>query len=169
MFKIILLVVVALAIVMVLAALKRKGAGGKAGSYYLRKALFSPAERSFLEVLDHEVPAGVRVFGKVRLEDIFGVVSGLERGARQAARNRINRKHVDFLLVRASDFAPLAGIELDDRSHEAEDRQQRDAFVDEVFASGGLPLLHVPAQRSYNPAEIRAKVASMLSANKSAT
>jgi len=53
----------------------------------------------------------------------------------------INRKHVDFLLVRSNDLAPVAGIELDDSSHEEEDRQQRDVFVDEAFASAGLPLL----------------------------
>lgn len=164
MIKIILLVVVVLAITVALAAVKRKGAGGKTNAYSLRKALFTPAERSFLGVLDRELPAGVRVFGKVRLEDIFGVVNGLDPGTRQSARNRINRKHVDFLLVRATDFAPLAGIELDDRSHDAKDRQQRDAFVDEVFASGGLPLLHVPAEKSYNPAEIKATLVSILSA-----
>ena len=66
--------------------------------------------------------------------DIFGGQSGPDPSARQSARNRIDRKHVDFLLVRVGDFAPLAGVELDDRSHEEEERQQRDVFVDEVFA-----------------------------------
>jgi hypothetical protein len=152
--------------VVVLAVLKAKLAGGgaKAGVYYLRKSLFSPAERSFLGVLEPNLPPGVRVFGKVRLEDILGVKAGLERGERQAARNRINRKHVDFLLVRSTDLAPVAGIELDDSSHEEEDRQQRDDFVDSVFASAGLPLLHIPAQKAYNPADLRAKVAAALSA-----
>lgn len=162
--KLLLIVVVALIALAILAILKAKLRGsGKAGVYYLRKSLFTPAERSFLGVLEANLPSGVRLFGKVRLEDILGVKAGLEPGERQAARNRINRKHVDFLLVRVSDLAPLAGIELDDSSHEAEDRQQRDRFVDSAFASAGLPLLHVPVQKSYNPAEVKAKVQGLLS------
>lgn len=33
--------------------------------------------------------------------------------------------------------------------------------MDGVFASAGLPLLHIPAQKSYNPAELRIKLAEL--------
>lgn len=159
------IVLVVLAALFLAAKLKASGTG-QTDDYYLRKSLFTPAERSFLGILESSLPAGVRVFGKVRLEDIIGVKSGLGPGKRQAARNRINRKHIDFLLVRAGDLAPVAGIELDDRSHEAEDRQERDRFVDSAFASAGLPLLHVPVQKSYSPAEVGAKVRELLASTK---
>ena len=84
--------------------------------------------------------------------------------ARGRATNLINRKHIDFLLVRVTDLAPLAGVELDDSSHGRADRQKRDAFVDDVFRSCGLPLLHVPAQASYSVAELRESVVSALHA-----
>lgn len=132
------------------------------GTYYRRNSLFTPAERAFLLVLDRVVPDGVRVFGKVRLEDILGVVRDLDRTERLAARNRINRKHVDFLLVRETDLAPLAGIELDDASHDGEERQERDRFVDSAFAGAGLPLLHVPASKAYSPADLKARLAEVL-------
>lgn len=164
MLKLVLVAVLVLVVLAVVAALKLKtSVPARTGLYYLRKTLFSPAERSFLGVLESVLPPGIRVFGKVRLEDVFGVVKGLERGERQGAQNRIRSKHVDFLLVRATDLALLAGIELDDSSHDAEDRQQRDAFVDEVFKSAKLPLLHVPAQLTYAPIEIRGKIAALLS------
>lgn len=164
--KFIIVVVLVLVVLGILAVLMAKLAGGgaKAGVYYLRKSLFTPAERSFLGVLEPNLPPAIRVFGKVRLEDILGVKAGLERGERQAARNRINRKHVDFLLVRANDLSPVAGIELDDSSHEEEDRQQRDAFVDSAFASAGLPLLHFLVQKAYNPVDLRTKIASAIAA-----
>lgn len=164
MIKLFIVVAVVLLVVAILAILKAKAASGepKTGVYFLRKSLFTPAERSFLGVLEGNLPLGVRVFGKVRLEDFLGVKAGLERGERQAARNRINRKHVDFLLVRANDLAPLAGIELDDISHEEEDRQQRDAFVDSAFSSAGLPLIHVMAAKAYNPVEIRSKLTGLV-------
>jgi hypothetical protein len=163
MSKVYLLLALVAAVIAVLAVLKLKTAGGaKRGVYYLRKTLFTAAERSFLGVLERALPPGVRVFGKVRLADIFGVQSGLDASSRQSARNRIDRKHVDFLLVRVDDLAPLAGIELDDKSHEREERQQRDASVDEVFSEAGLPLLHVPAQQTYDPTDLRARVVSLL-------
>ncbi|MDB6168950.1 MAG: topoisomerase binding zinc finger domain protein [Verrucomicrobia bacterium] len=156
--------IVLLAMVALLAALKRKDAPIPASqAYYLRKSLLSPAERSFLGALDPVLPPEIRVFSKVRLEDLFGVKSGLGQGAVMAARNRINRKHVDFILVRANDLAPVAGIELDDSSHGAKARQERDLFVDELFKGAGLPLLRFPAQRSYSLTEMRTKVQALLS------
>jgi hypothetical protein len=137
--------------------------------YALRSALFTPAERSFLGVMDGVLPDGVSWLGKVRLGDVFVTRKGLTPSQRTTARNRINQKHVDFLLVRVSDFAPLAGIELDDSSHDAEDRQDRDAFVDQVFRSGGIQLLHVPAQATYNPNELRSKITALLSASSTTT
>lgn len=165
MTKLIILAAVILIVIALAAAIaaKIKGQGsGKSDVYYLRKAIFTPAERSFLGVLDSLVDQDIRVFGKVRLEDIFGVQKGLDRAARTAARNRINRKHVDFLLVRASDLTPICGIELDDSSHEEDDRKERDQFVDAVFASGGIPLLHFTAAKAYNPTDVAAKISAAL-------
>ena len=158
------LVIAALALFAVLAVLRVVFLGRRpnTGVYYAKKSLFTPAERSFLSVLEAVLSSDVRVFGKVRLEDVIGVKSGLERDERQAARNRITSKHVDFLLVRARDLAPLAGIELDDSSHEREDRRQRDEFVDAAFASANLPLLHVTVKKSYDPAELEAAIDKLL-------
>ena len=128
-----------------LAALKSKsGVGAQVSSgipdaYYLRKSLFTPAERSFLGVLETLQYEGVGYAYKVRLADIFGIKKGLERADRTRALNKITSKHVDFLLVQKSDGKPILGIELDDSSHEEEERVSRDAFVD-TFSS--LPLCH---------------------------
>ena len=122
--------------------------------YYLKKSLFSPAERSFLGVLESLNPPDIRIYAKVRLADIFGIKKGLAKGGAQSALNRINAKHVDFLLVQQNDGTPLVGIELDDKSHEEDQRKSRDAFVDTVFREAGLPLVHVPARATYDPREL---------------
>jgi hypothetical protein len=57
---------------------------------------------------------------------------------------------------------PLLGIELDDASHQRKDRQERDAFVDQVFAAAGLPLLHIKAARGYQPNELTAQIETTL-------
>jgi len=139
-----------------------------ADQYYVRKSLFTPAERSFVGVLETLDLTGVTIAAKVRLADVFGVKKGLERGDRQRALNKITSKHVDFLLVQSGDCRPLLGIELDDSSHEEEDRAERDTFVDTVFASGGLPILHVAAKATYSPEEVRRQIVGALAAASSA-
>jgi len=141
----------------VCANLAKKGIGDVAQSdvYVLRKSLFTPAERSFFGVLESLDLEGLTITSKVRLADIFGVKKGLEPSARQRAQNKINAKHVDFLLVQKSDGKPVLGIELDDSSHEEENRAARDVFVDTVFASASLPILHMPVKQSYDPKEVR--------------
>jgi len=62
---------------------------------------------------------------KIRLADIFEVKKWLDKGSRQGAFNRITAKHVDFLIVRQNDGAPILGIELDDSSHESDVRKNR--------------------------------------------
>ena len=152
--------------VTVLAFLKAKGGASESVAkpevYYLKKSLFSPAERSFagvLESLDYE---GVTIASKVRLADIFGIKKGLERGDRQRALNRISAKHVDFLLIQSSDGRPLLGLELDDSSHEEEDRVTRDSFVNSVFASADLPILHVTAKTTYDPKKVHRQIDAAL-------
>ncbi|HVU36439.1 MAG TPA: DUF2726 domain-containing protein [Opitutaceae bacterium] len=131
-------------------------------AFLARKTILSPAERSFLGALEAAVPEHVRVFPKVRLGDVFVTRPGLSRPERASAWNRINQKHVDFLLVRRNDLAPIAGVELDDRSHEAEDRIERDAFVNDVFRAGGVPVLHIQAQAAYSVDALRDELVAVL-------
>lgn len=129
--------------------------------YALRDAFLTPAEHSFYMVLRQalEGAAGDRaiVFSKVSLGDVFYARSS-DPSEFRTATNRIDRKHVDFLLCEPGTVRPLMGIELDDRSHGRDDRQARDAFVDQVFETAGLPLMRVRVRREYAVAELRAEL-----------
>lgn len=150
------------------AAVKARGEGPaiREAAYVVQKSVLTPAERSFVGVLEPVLPEGVGLLIKIRLADVFEIRPGLTRAARTAAFNRISAKHVDFLLVRASDVAPVIGIELDDSSHAAERRKSRDSFVDEVFRSCRVPLLRIPAKAAYNAAELRADLEAVLAKSK---
>jgi hypothetical protein len=52
----------------------------------------------------------------------------------------------------------MLGVELDDASHQRPQRQERDAFVDEVFSAADLPLARVTAQVDYEAPEVRAEL-----------
>jgi len=119
--------------------------------YRLRDDFLSPAEASFFQVLRSLVAAGLVICPKVSLAELFYVPRS---ESFQTYQNKIDRKRVDFLLCEPKTLKPLFAIELDDSSHARPDRQERDAFVDEVFADAQLPLVHIPARPAYNTQEL---------------
>jgi len=61
----------------------------------------------------------------------------------KAAFNHINGKSVDFVLLDQKSLKPLCAIELDDSSHNATDRQERDQEVERIFAVAKFPLVRL--------------------------
>ncbi|TDU69333.1 uncharacterized protein DUF2726 [Prosthecobacter fusiformis] len=158
----------AAAILMVLSAVlpwitRKRGGRGESFKYRLHDALLTAAERSFFGVLQSALSPAHLITFKVRIADVITPQKGLSGSQWQKAFNRISAKHIDFLICRADDLSPVLAIELDDASHQGEKRIQRDQMVDSALASAGLPLLRMPARKAYSPAELRQKIASILS------
>ena len=123
--------------------------------YHLRDDFLSPAEISFYHILRGIVGDRAIVCPKVSLGDLFYAATG-DYGQNRSWMNRINQKHVDFLICDPDTVRPTIGVELDDGSHANRDRRERDAFVDEVFSAAGLPLARITAQADYNTGEVEA-------------
>ena len=117
--------------------------------------LFTPAERSFLAVLETALGNQFRVMGKVRLADVISVKPGLSGSARQQAFNRIQSKHLDFVVCDPKDMAVQFVVELDDSSHQQSGRQARDEFLDKALTVAGVPVFHFQVKRTYSIQEIR--------------
>ena len=122
--------------------------------FKLRDDFLSPAELSFYQLLRAAIGDRALVFTKVNLADLFFVATGDARQNRALA-NRVDRKHVDFLVCDLKTARPIVAVELDDRSHERSDRKTRDELVGAVFAAAGLPLLRVPVKSGYSTQEIQ--------------
>ncbi len=120
--------------------------------YQVRDDFLSDAELSFYKVLAQLFKKRYVICPKVSLKDIFYVTKANDY---ITYFNRINRKHIDFLICEKSMMKPLIGIELDDSSHSKQKRQERDQYVDEVFQVAGLPLARVKASSSYNIDELK--------------
>jgi len=156
------LVVLLFAIIVTAAIVGLFTASRRSGFAYNRvERLFSPAERSFLGVLEQILGTQYRVFGKIRLADIIQTPKGLSDSSRTGAFNRICARHVDFAVCDPRTFEIIGVIELDDSSHGRESRRKRDRFVDEALTAAGLPFVRIAAQRSYVPAEIREKISAL--------
>ncbi|WP_183353025.1 DUF2726 domain-containing protein [Geomonas silvestris] len=141
-----------------MAALKAKAPKNGSLPFDSRETLFSPAERSFLGVLEQALANNYRVFGKVRLGDLVKPAKGLSNSRRASALNKVNQKHVDFVVCSATDLAVLGVVELDDQSHGREDRAERDVFVDHALNRAGIPIARFSAKKGYQIQEVRDKL-----------
>lgn len=128
--------------------------------YRRKDYLFTRAERSFFGVLEQALAGQYLIFAKVRLADLLYLPKGTE--SRQRHQNRVQSKHVDFVLCSRDQVKPLLVIELDDSSHERSDRRERDSFVKQALAAARLPIMNVRVQQSYNPQGLRTLIDSML-------
>ena len=151
-----LFILAAVILALIILRMPKRQAGPQAFPYQSREFLLSPAERSFLGVLDQVLSnAAYRVFAKVRLADVVEVDKGLKRSAWQSAFNSISRKHVDFVVCQSDNMAIVGAIELDDGSHEQRNRKDRDVVVDKILEVAGISLVRVKAATAYAPNEIR--------------
>lgn len=154
----------ALLVFVLLFVVKQRQARDAGGVFLFRKhpVLFTPAERSFLGVLDQAIGNDFRLFGKVRVGDVLTPRVDLGKSARQTALNKINRKHFDYLLCNPGDLSIVCAIELNDKSHQQKSRHDRDAFLKDACLSAGLPLILFDAQHAYSAMEISARIAEAL-------
>lgn len=122
-------------------------------SYVRRPNLLTRAEvRFYRELQAFATPRGLRIFVQVRIADLLQPT-----GRDFASFNRIAQKHVDFVAV-DSEFRVWFAVELDDWSHSRPDRVARDWFVDQAFASAGLPLIRFGSD--WTPSDLLEKISA---------
>ncbi len=149
------LIVFGIAAIALKAFLGGNRGGTKDYPYEKEQALFTPAERSFLGVLEQAVDGKLRIMGKVRLADVVKVKRGNNKSTWQKAFNRIQSKHLDFVACDIASLGVKFVIELDDKSHNQLKRQDRDNFLDKVLEAAEIPVFHFAAKRTYTVQELQ--------------
>lgn len=118
--------------------------------YRLRNTFLSTPELALLRVLQKMVEGHYVVCPKVALNDVFYIVRPNEN---VHFFNKIFRKHVDFLLCEPDTLKPAIGIELVKPVGRKETRET-DQFMENLFVSAGLPLVHVPSSDHYSESDL---------------
>lgn len=136
------------------------GIGGveeKAPYQYKRKNFFlSRAEHECYDALVEAVGQEYRIFAQVHLPTLLdNKVNGQNW---RAALAHINRKSVDFVLCDKAYISPKLAIELDDKTHERPERQERDREVERILREAGVPLLRLENKGRFNPSELAQQV-----------
>ncbi len=135
MFLLLIGVVTVLVVLVVLITKAQKGAGDEAWPFYAKKPL-SPVEQVLYFRLIQALPEYI-ILAQVQLSRLLGVKKGNNY---QAWLNRINRMSADFVVC-TKDSSIVSVIELDDATHQREDRQAADAKKDKALTSAGIRIV----------------------------
>lgn len=116
------------------------------------KPLLSNAELNFYHVMQLITAENKVINCKCRLEDLVSIDNCPER---ESFRNRIKSRHIDFVVFDPDNGHIEYAIELDDRSHKSEKAREADLLKDRIFEKINIPLIRIPAKRTYEPKEIK--------------
>lgn len=118
-----------------------------------KRTVLTDAEQVLYRRLVTSLPEHI-VLAQVQLLQVLK----FKRGARsQATLNRISQLSLDFLIVNP-DTSVVTAIELDDSTHEREDRKRADARKAHALESAGIPLIRWVAARPPNDDVIRTAI-----------
>ncbi|MCX6757626.1 MAG: DUF2726 domain-containing protein [Candidatus Nomurabacteria bacterium] len=129
-------------------------------NYKRKDFLMSRAEHEFFDILVEIVGNQYYVFPQIHLPTILDnkVVGQNWKGAFR----HIDEKSVDFVVCDKAYIKPLLAIELDDKTHEREDRKDRDVEVESILKDAGIPLLRFGNNGFFNKEEIKRLVLEKL-------
>jgi cytochrome bd-type quinol oxidase subunit 2 len=147
-------ILAALVVVVLIVGVAFKGKTEGAALPYKAKQVMSEVEQTLFFRLVDALPEYV-VLAQVQLSSFLKVTTNGK--SRQAAFNRIAMKSVDFLVCK-KDFSVLAGVELQDNTHNRADRQRNDEFKRAAFEVAGLQLVEFRARNLPTLEEIKAAI-----------
>jgi very-short-patch-repair endonuclease len=138
-----LLLIVVVAVIVVFAVLRSRSqgsAGDEVWPFYAKTVLSRPEQILYFRLIQ-ALPEHI-ILAQVQLSRLLGVKKGNNY---QAWYNRINRMSADFVVCN-KDSSIVAVIELDDVTHQREDRQAADAKKDKALASANVRIVRWQAK-----------------------
>ena len=114
--------------------------------YKERKLLTNNEYRFYYNLVQLADKYNLSVQVKMRLADIIEVDKcKITNQEYMSYFGKIKSKHIDFVLTHKYTMQMIAAIELDDKSHQKQNRIERDAFVNNALTAAEIDFI-----RSYN-------------------
>lgn len=124
---------------------------------YRRKFLLTKNEywfyKSLKEIADKY---GFAVLAKIRFADLVEVSAEADKKEYMKYFGKIKSKHIDFILCKKDNLYPELLIELNDSSHNKEDRIKRDEFVKKIAEKVGYKMVFVDGTQNLEETIIKA-------------
>lgn len=135
---------------------KNKVKTAKIYHYFAKESLMTTSENDFFDILSSVIGDKYYIFPQVHLSAIFD--EKIYGQPWRTAFRSINQKSVDYVIADKMSRKPLLAIELDDPSHDREDRQARDKLVERIFSETTTHLVRFSNYKNFNQEQIRQKL-----------
>lgn len=109
--------------------------------YNRKYAIMTEREVEFYKKLKFVCGENILIFPQIHLSNLF--FHNIKGQNFKSAFKFINKLSVDFVLVDSRNFKTLMAIELDDSTHNDQERIRRDLIVNDIFKKANFPLLRV--------------------------
>jgi very-short-patch-repair endonuclease len=135
-----LIIIFVVMVVLAISKAKRKGTTDDDWPFYAKKPLSQPEQVLYFRLIQ-ALPEHI-ILAQVQLSRMLGVKKGNNY---QSWTNRINRMSADFVVCN-KDSSIVAVIELDDATHQREDRQVADKKKDKALGSAEIRVMRWQAK-----------------------
>ena len=126
-----------------------------------KKALFTPAEKNFQNLVEQALGGKYRVLNRVRLSDVLKIRKGVSSRASQTAAKSAESKYLDFVICDRSSMKLLGAIDLVDTQGRGY-KIKKDWFVSGSLEAASIPHLRIKVKANYTLEEIRSCINTRL-------
>ncbi len=127
-----------------------------------KTSLFSPVERSFMQLLEKAVADDYKILNRVKLADVMELKAGTSDKTRSSTMLKLNAKYLDFVLCDPNDFSVIAVLDLVNNTSKEGHKAVPDWFVNGALDAAGVPYLRMKIKAGYSAADIKAAIAARL-------
>ena len=129
-----------------------------------KKAIFTPAEKNFQNLVEQAMGTKYRIINRVKLADIVSIRNGVSNRAGQTASNNANSKYLDFVICERDSMKLLGVIDLVDTQGKGY-KIKKDWFVSGALEAAAIPHIRIKVKPNYTIDEIRACINSRILGN----
>ncbi len=126
-----------------------------------KKAIFTPAEKNFQNLIEQALGPKYRVLNRVRLSDVVTIRNGVSSRASQTAAKSAESKYLDFVICNRSSMKLLGAIDLVDTQGRGY-KIKKDWFVSGSLEAASIPHLRIKVKANYTLEEIRTCIQTRL-------
>ncbi|TMM45474.1 DUF2726 domain-containing protein [Colwellia ponticola] len=126
-----------------------------------KKAIFTPAEKNFQNLVEQALGTQYRVLNRVRLSDVVTIRNGVSSRASQTAAKSAETKYLDFVICERSTMKLLGAIDLVDTQGRGY-KIKKDWFVSGSLEAASIPHLRIKVKANYTLEEIRSCIHTRL-------
>lgn len=117
--------------------------------------LFTPVERTFLQLIEQAAGQEFKVVCRVKLSDLVTVPAKSDKKRVADALSKASAKSLDFVLCDKSDMQPVLAIDLVHKQGADGYKAQKDLFVSNALDMANIPLARVKVKSGYSVEEIK--------------